>query len=117
MRPPRAGRTLVAVQTALAVPLLVVAGLLIKSVDRLEGQDLAVNRDHVLLVDFGPSLRGPADRTASDTFGAVLDGVRLQPHVIAATMASQTPLGGNIHGTSLTVEGRPPRDAASSPCL
>jgi predicted permease len=57
------GRALVIVQMALAAPLLIVAGLLIRSVDRLEGQDLAVNRGHVLLVDFGPSLAASPERT------------------------------------------------------
>jgi MacB-like periplasmic core domain len=95
---------------ALAVPLLIVAGLLIRSVDRLEGQDLAVNRGHVLLVDFGPSLSAIPERTATAVRRDLLDRVREQPDVADATFASQTPLGGGVHGSSLRVEGRPLRE-------
>jgi predicted permease len=95
---------------ALAVPLLIVAGLLIRSVDRLEGQDVAVNRGHVLLVDFGPSLSAIPERTATAVRRDLLDRVREQPDVADATFASQTPLGGGVHGSSLRVEGRPLRE-------
>lgn len=113
----RAGRALVAAQLALAVPLLIVAGLLLRSVDRLEGQDLAVDRHHVLIMDFGPvgAVREAPLRDANADRAAlaradVLAAVRAQPHVAAATFASQTPLGGDIHGSSLRVAGRPPRE-------
>ena len=105
--PHRIGSTLIVAQIALAIPLLIVAGLLLRSVERLEGQQLAVDRDHVLLVDFGPSLAGGAPGVVR---AELFEKVLALPHVVSATFASQTPLGGNVHGSSVRVEGMPPRE-------
>ena len=102
------GRVLIAGQIALAIPLLIVAGLLLRSVDRLEGQPLAVDRDHVLLVDLGPNLGG--NLAPASAHATLLERVRSLPRVVNATFASQTPLGGSAHGSSVKVEGAPPRD-------
>ena len=108
----RTGRSLVVMQIAAAIPLLFVAGLLLRSTARLEGQELAVDRTHVLLADFGPGFAAQAETRAMRA--ATLEAVRALPHVVAAAYGSQTPLGGDTHASSLRVEGRPPRDDAAA---
>jgi len=67
----------------------------------------------VLLADFGPSLAGTSERAVTARRD-LLDRVRRQPRVVDATFASQTPLGGDVHSSSLRVEGQPPREDGSA---
>src|SRR5262245_55541448 len=104
-----ARRLLVATDVALAVVLLVGAGLMIRSVDRLIGVDPGFDPDHVLTLQ--TSMVGQAYRQ-NDVVAAKTDEMvaklRALPGVTAAAAAGQIPFGGSGDRWGFHVQGRPP---------
>ncbi len=108
---------LVASQIALALIMLAGAGLLARSLRRLETIDLGFPRDHVSIVTIAysaanggslPQLRGWAEQ--------VTTALRALPGAVAATPIMVPPfLGVNFWHPALDVEGRSPNDATASP--
>jgi putative ABC transport system permease protein len=102
-----ARRLLVAADVAMAVVLLVGAGLMIRSVDRLLGVDPGFDPDHVLSMQV--SMVGDAyrkDEAVVATTDRVLARLRALPGVEAVAAAGQIPLGGNGDRWGFHVEGR-----------
>jgi putative ABC transport system permease protein len=101
---------LVATELALSMVLLVGAGLLLRSFDRLRATDPGVRTDHLLT--FSLSLQG--ERYASNAgteraFRTLLDRLRALPGVERAAIASTLPVGGGgfYLGRAFLAEGRP----------
>ena len=102
-----ARRMLVATDVALALVLLVAAGLMIKSVGRLLTVDPGFDPAHVLSLRIsmvGREYRADADLVARTR--DILARVRTQPGVEGAAAAGQIPLGGNGDRWGFHVEGR-----------
>jgi len=102
-----ARRLLVAADVALAVVLLVGAGLMIRSVDRLIGVNPGFDPDHVLTLQ--TSMVGQAyrkDEVVSAKTDAMVAKLRALPGVTAAAAAGQIPLGGNGDRWGFHVQGR-----------
>jgi predicted permease len=98
--------TLVVVQTAMAVALLGVAGLLIRSFVEVQRQDPGFTTDNVL----SASIDLPASRYADDAsrgifYDRLLDEVRALPGVMSAGLVSSVPFSGNDGSASYLVEG------------
>jgi putative ABC transport system permease protein len=103
-----ARRALIAADVALAVVLLVAAGLMIKSVGRLLGVHPGFDADHVLSMQI--SMGGAAytkNEAIVATTNEIVDRLRTLPGVEAAAAAGQIPLGGNGDTWGFHVEGRP----------
>ena len=103
-----ARRLLVGADVAMAVVLLIGAGLMIKSVGRLIGVNPGFDPDHVLTLQV--SMIGPAyakDETVVAKTDAIVARLRALPGVQAAAAAGQIPLGGNGDGWGFHIEGRP----------
>jgi putative ABC transport system permease protein len=111
----RARRWLVVAELALALILLVGAGLLVRTFVALQRADLGFNPDHVLagLVLPPPAVyRTDAQRRAF--YDRVLERAAALPGVKEASLSSVTPLGGD-NDTDFTIEGRPePRTPADA---
>jgi predicted permease len=98
----RPGKVLAAFQLALSVPVLVAAGLFIRSLQGLSGEDFGVSRDQVLVVRVEP--RGSDQRNIPGTtarldriYRDLLEKVRAIPGVRVASIGQSTPtnpLGG-----------------------
>jgi macrolide transport system ATP-binding/permease protein len=105
----RFGAGLVVAQLALAVVLLVGAGLLGKSLSRLLGLDVGLNPDHLLTLSVGPK---PGELTKEESFrfsARVAERVLAVPGVTAVGYAEQLPLAPGIAPTSnFWVMGRAP---------
>ncbi len=106
----RAGgrRLLVVVNVALAFVLLVGAGLMLRTVERLLRVKPGFEPKGVLtaqLTFLGQRFADDAPTNAA--MEEVLQRVRALPGVEAAALASQVPLGGNFDGQDVEVEGRP----------
>ena len=107
---PRAGRTrdgLVAVQIAVALILLVGAGLLLRSFTSLTRVDLGIDARNLLTFEMalsGARARSPESQVAF--FDEVLASLRVQPGVRAAGAAVTLPIGGDDFGLQYFVEGR-----------
>lgn len=94
---------LVVSQMALAVALLVGAGLLVESLGTLRGADPGFRAEGVLAVDlFASSTRYPDDLSLWDLHRRILEGVRAIPGVTAAGMGEELPVTG---GYGCTVQG------------
>jgi predicted permease len=91
----RVSRSLVVSQIALAVVLVVGAGLLIKSFWRLHQTDLGFKADNVVVADVPiPSFPSDTAKRWPLFYSAVLDQLRTRPGVTVAAVTSLLPFGG-----------------------
>jgi putative ABC transport system permease protein len=112
----RARHALVIVDLAVALVLLVGAGLMLKSVGRLVSVDPGFNSAGVLTAQF--SLIGEAYREDPAVYAfieRVVDRVKALPGVTAAAAAGQVPMGGNGDRYGLHIEGLEPANPAEAP--
>ena len=100
--------TLVATEVALALVVLVAAGLMVKSLARMFANDPGLDPSNVLVVTMSlpqPDFYGPPVRT---TFcSEVSERVGTLPGVVAAGAISHLPLSGANAGRGFSIEGRP----------
>ena len=98
---------LVTGQLALAVVLLVGAGLLVRSLARLQTIELGYSLDSVLTFDIGLSGQRYSTSEAEDAFfGQLYDRLAALPGVVAVGGFGNLPLRGGS-SASLAIEGRP----------
>lgn len=107
---PRATRlrdVLVAAQIAIALVLLVGAGLLLRSLTALTRVDTGIDTRN--LVTFEMSLSGERARADSRVafFTEMVETLASLPGVRAAGAAATLPIGGDNYSTSFTIEGSP----------
>ncbi len=102
-----ARRALVISEVALAVVLLVSAGLLFRSLQHLFAIDPGFDASHLLTMQVQTSGLG-ADKAATDQFFIrALAAVRSVPGVAAAAFTSQLPLSGELDGYGVHFESSP----------
>jgi predicted permease len=104
----RLNNALVVTQLSLSVILLVAAGLVLKSFERLASVDLGFRPDHITSIAL-PLPQRLNDATAMAAFVRTsLDEVRAVPGVESASLSWALPFqgGGNVDG--FRIEGRPP---------
>jgi putative ABC transport system permease protein len=113
-RPFLAGRALVALQVALALVVIVAAGLLGRSLVALRHRDLGFARDQLMLVWTQPSGTGLQGAALKDLWQRARDRVLSVPGVAVAGASNQSILSGRVltpgpPSVALRVEGAPPR--------
>jgi predicted permease len=112
-------RTLVVAQVALAVTIVAAAGLLIRSVLRLQSVDLGLPADRLVLLDLHMPQAKYADRGRHAQFlDEVIAQLEAVPAISAATPVNVSPFSGR--GWDLprfTAEGQGDEEAASNPSL
>lgn len=99
---------LVVTEVALALVLLIGAGLLIKSFWRLLDVDPGFDRENVLTMrmQLPPSkYTGPTERL--NFYAQLLERVKAVPGVEAASLTTALPLSGETFGGPFSIEGRP----------
>lgn len=118
----RSQRVLVAAEIALAGVLLVGAGLMLRSFDRLVNTDSGLRADAVATLELsfgGPGVRTPAGTVRMSRIQrleAILAELRRQPGVVAAGAVNDLPLRGSGGiGVSVKVEGAPKSASAHFP--
>ena len=103
---------MVLTQTALAVVLLVGAGLLIKSFVKLQRVELGFTPDNVIAVRLAPPFnRLHKDQKLKDYYRELLDSLRAVPGVEAAAAASSAPTAGAYMSSPILIAGRPATDS------
>ena len=110
---------LVVGQVAIALMLLVGAGLLLRSLSELNSVDLGFDEENVLTVQLGlPSTRYP-DRAASTTFFLELERrLGAMPGVTSVGATNTIPLSGNDGDVNFHVEGTPlPAPGEAAPAV
>src|SRR5579864_5699428 len=86
----RSQRMLIVPQVALSLGVLILTGLLLRSLERLEQVDLGFDRQHLLCFWLYPTLSGYEDQRELDLYDRVLDAVRRVPGVRAASLSRLT---------------------------
>jgi putative ABC transport system permease protein len=112
----RLRRLLMGSEMALALVLLVGAGLMIRTFVALRAVDPGFRPDHVLsaVVSVSGSRAGEGDRRVA-FYAQALDRIRALPGVTSASAINHLPLAGDTWGEPFHVEGQPPRRPGERP--
>ena len=103
----RVRNALVVVEVAMALVLLVSAGLLVKSFVRLQDVHPGFNPRNVLTAELSlPLLKYPRGKPVIDFYADVVRRVRAIPGIESAGMTSILPLSGSNSDNSFHIEGR-----------
>ena len=105
----RSRRALLTAEVGLTVMLLVAAGLLLKSYERLRSSNLGCRTDNVLTMRvglYGKRYNDPAQVT--NFYSALVERVRALPGVEAAGMTTDAPGEGYGGDSDYAIAGRPP---------
>jgi len=101
-------RVLVVAEVALALVLLVGAGLLLRSLDHLFAVAPGFEPAHVLTMQVDAAgHRYDSDSARLQFFSQVLEAVRAVPGVTSAALTSQVPLSGDLDGYGIVFENAP----------
>lgn len=104
----RATRTLVGVQVALSIILLVSAGLFLRNLRAATTLDKGFEAENLMLVSMDPALQGYDYARTVSFYEQLLDRVRQYPTVVAAGLAEIVPLGFGSQQTGVAVPGYEP---------
>jgi predicted permease len=101
-------KALVSVQVMLSLVLLVTAGLFLRTLRNLEGQDFGFERTHLLLADFGEHLAGYAPHQVSALHETLLNRLSAMPGVRSAALAATPPISGGAWSSNISLSGYTP---------
>jgi predicted permease len=104
----RVRSALVVIQVAGSLALLVVAGLFVRSLDRVERTYLGFDPHHLLNVSIDPHQIGYDEARTKEFYRELEDRVRAIPGVQSASLAFNFPMGAFTNGRPIEVEGHPP---------
>jgi macrolide transport system ATP-binding/permease protein len=100
-------RSLVILQAALSLVLLVGAGLMAKSLNKLENQDFGVETQNRIVAHFNPENAGYKPEQLQPLYDRIDQGLRGLPGVERVALSLYTPLEGNNWGEGVFIQGRP----------
>lgn len=103
-----ARRSLVVLQVALSVVLLIGAGLLTQSLRNLEYQHFGFVTEGRLTVDINPELAGYTADKLPGLYQRLEEALPRIPGVLSASLSAYSPLGGNNWNERVYIEGKPP---------
>jgi predicted permease len=101
-------RSLVVLQTALSLVLLVGAGLLTRSLRNLQAQSFGFETQGRLIVRINPALAGYTPERLQGLYQQLTQQFSQLPGVLSASIALHTPMDNWNWNTAISVEGRPP---------
>jgi putative ABC transport system permease protein len=102
----RARRLLVVTEVALAVVLLVGAGLMIKSFQRLQAFDPGFKAENVVTARVRLPEQRYSPEKINDFSRQLIEKLESAPSAESVSVASDVPLGGVVNATSVAIEGR-----------
>jgi predicted permease len=103
-----AQKSLVIVQVAFSIVLLVGAGLVTQSLRNLERQDFGFVTEGRLIVNIAPSLAGYTPDKLDGLYQRLEDTLPQIPSVLNASLSWYSPLGGNNANERVYIQGKPP---------
>ncbi|MGC2253141.1 MAG: ABC transporter permease, partial [Candidatus Acidiferrales bacterium] len=103
------GKILVVGQVALSLLLLIVAGLFVRSFQKLSDVDLGFDRDHLLVFDVHPQTAGYQDAAGAEVLKEMLDRLRAIPGVRGATLSDNGLLGHSDSQDPISIDGYTPK--------
>lgn len=105
----RAGRAIVASQLALSLPLLVGAGLLLRTFYNLQHVNIGFEKDHLLTLNVDAASAGYREANQFSLFSDLLTELRSIPGVRSATFSNNGFFTGNDTRDDIDVEGYVPK--------
>lgn len=102
-------KALITAQVAFSVVLLFGAGLFVRTLHNLLGQDLGFNRENLLMFEIDPRRAGYEPGRVLSTYGLALEEIRGLPGVQSATVSRYALLSGWANNSPLST------DSANSP--
>ncbi|HEV2422177.1 MAG TPA: ABC transporter permease [Candidatus Acidoferrales bacterium] len=106
---------LVATQVAGSLMLLIVAGLFVRSLEKVRHSDMGFDPRHVLDVSIDPHEAGYQEAQAREFQKTLLDRARALPGVASASLAATVPMGYQSYYDMLQISGYQPRSGESAP--
>ncbi|QNI37051.1 ABC transporter permease [Edaphobacter albus] len=107
-------RSLVVLQAALSVVLLVGAGLFAQSLSKLESTDMKLNATNRYIVHINPQAAGYATTQAETLNRTIENNFRAIPGIVKVGLASYTPMEEENWSSGIQVQGQPdPHKGAS----
>jgi macrolide transport system ATP-binding/permease protein len=100
-------RGLVVVQIGLSLVLLVVAGLFLQSLKKLEGTDLKLDARDRYIVHINPQTAGYTQTQLEALYRTMEERLHALPGVVKVGIASYTPMEDNNNGWGVQVQGQP----------
>ncbi len=107
-------RSLVVLQAALSLVLLVGAGLFTQSLSRLESIDLKLKPENRYIIHINPQAAGYYGAQLDPLYRSIEQRFHQIPGVVKVSLATYTPMEQNNWSTGIQVQGMPPRKGLSS---
>ena len=108
---------LVVAQVAGSFTLLVVAGLFVRSLQKVQAFDLGFDPSHVLNVTMDPHQAGYDEPRATAFYRELESRVRSLPSVQSVSLASYVPMGGFPNSMPVSLEGQPTPASRHAPSV
>jgi predicted permease len=99
-------KSLLIVQVAISLVLLVGAGLFLRTLHNLRQVDVGFNPENLLLFRVNPSLNRYDEQRMTALYRDMLERLATVPGVRGAAMSNPALLSGSVNGTSIFVQGR-----------
>jgi macrolide transport system ATP-binding/permease protein len=107
-------RSLIVLQAALALVLLVGAGMFIQSLNKLRNIDLKLNSTNRYIVHFNPQAAGYSPAQVEALYRIIAERFHAIPGVQKVGISTYTPMEANNWGDGVQIQGQPdPNDGAS----
>jgi predicted permease len=106
--------SLISLQVALSLVLIMCAGLLGRSLQKLETQDFGVAIDSRYVVTLSPSLTSAGPEELASMYARMQERLVRIPGVVNAAFSLYAPMSGDNWSTRIAVEGRSPSETVSA---
>jgi putative ABC transport system permease protein len=107
---------LVAAQVGGSLMLLIVAGLFVRSLEKVQHTNLGFDPNHILNLTIDPHEAGYNETEAHEFFRTLLDRARSLPGVQSASLAASVPMAyGGSNGAKLKIDGYQPPKGQGNP--
>jgi predicted permease len=100
------GKSLLIVQVAISLVLLVGAGLFLRTLHNLRQVDVGFNPQNLVLFRVNPQLNRYDEKRMFTLYGELVDRLGAVPGVLAVAMSQPVLLSGSVNSTGIFVQGR-----------
>jgi predicted permease len=101
----RLGRSLVVVQVALSLVLMIGAGLFVRTLVNYEGHDFGFNQSHLISFGVDPTRAGYQGERLMNLYTQAIERVRALPGVQSATITEYEPFSGWSNNSNIAIVG------------
>jgi predicted permease len=105
----RLGDALVVAQVALSIVVLVGAGLLVRTLQKLQSIDPGFDTQNILLFGINPNLAGYGDQQTSQLYRQLQERFAALPGVVSASYSESALLSRSWSSTDIHLDGAPPK--------